>query len=312
MAHLTTGGDDWITNIITSLRFDFGNSPEDTYVVDWISVGKESVADLTADHIAAGIAGQGALATRDTVGATYIDAGSITLVGCAPETIARMFSDATVKANIEAWRKAGSPTYMDGEYIFAHSITADKFISTLYGDMNQAMSYVKTVLGAGDEYEHDLTAADLAAGIHSDIDALTHADYGLSIRLATAKRWDEVGAVWDTGTWDEPTKASGSWTSASTDLGSLKTLQMALRYTLFEENPASTTPTIKGIYLSDVFGREVVDIQLADQKGYVQIVDFEALRGSTFGRNEKERTILVVDESQLLTSHEVDCIMAVS
>ena len=49
---------------------------------------------------------------------------------------------------------------------------------------------MKTVLGADDEYEHDLTATDLAAGIHSDIDALTHADYGLSIRLATAKRWD--------------------------------------------------------------------------------------------------------------------------
>ena len=62
-------------------------------------------------------------------------------------------------------------------------------------------------------------------------------------------------------------------------------------------------------YLSDVFGREAVDMQLADPNGYVQIVDFEALRGTTFGRNEKERTILVVDESQLLTSHEVDCIM---
>ena len=62
-------------------------------------------------------------------------------------------------------------------------------------------------------------------------------------------------------------------------------------------------------YLSDVFGREAVDMQLADPNGYVQIVDFEALRGTTFGRNEKERTILVVDESQLLTPHEVDCIM---
>ena len=62
-------------------------------------------------------------------------------------------------------------------------------------------------------------------------------------------------------------------------------------------------------YLSDVFGREAVDMQLADPNGYAQIVDFEALRGTTFGRNEKERTILVVDESQLLTSHEVDCIM---
>jgi hypothetical protein len=221
----------------------------------WASVtgtGKpEDNADVTAEHTAAAIAGQGALATRNTVNSTTIDAGSITLEKCAAETTARLFSDDTAKANIEAWRKAGSPTYLDGTYIFAQSITADKFISTLYGDMNQAMSYVKTVLGAGDEYEHDLTAEDLAAGIHSDIDALTYADYGLSIRLATAKRWDDVGAKWDTGTWDEPTKASGSWTSASMDLGSLKTLQMALRYTLVEENPASTTPTIKGIYSTD-------------------------------------------------------------
>jgi hypothetical protein len=160
----------------------------------------------------------------------------------------RIFTDSDTKAIVEAWRKTGSPTYIDGERIFAQTITADKFVSTLYGDMNQAMAYVKTVLGAGDEYEHDVTDTDLSNGAHSTIDADTHIDYGVSIRLATAKRWDEVGAVWDTGTWDEPTKASGSWTSASMDLGSLKTLQMALRYTLVEENPASTTPTIKGIY----------------------------------------------------------------
>jgi len=168
----------------------------------------------------------GALATQDLVG----------LSDC----------DTTI---IEAGKIATGLVIADS--IQANSITADKFISTLYGDMNQAMSYVKTVLGAGDEYEHDLTTADLAAGIHSDIDALTHSDYGLSIRIATAKKWDDDGAVWDTGAWDEPTKASGSWTSASMDLGNLKTRQMALRYTLVEENPDSTTETIKGIYSTD-------------------------------------------------------------
>ena len=208
----------------------------------------DALADQTSANEAATIAGQGDLATVNTVNATYIDAGSITLVKCASETTDKMFTDGVAKTNIEAWRKTGSLTYIDGEYIFAKSITADKFISTLYGDMNQAMDYVKKVLGAGDEYEHDLTAADLAAGADSTIDADTHFDYGISIRIATAVEWDDGGAVWDTGTWDEPTDASGSWTSASMDLGSSKTLQMALRYTVVEETPASTTPTIKAQY----------------------------------------------------------------
>jgi hypothetical protein len=107
------------------------------------------------------------------------------------------------------------------------------------------------VLGAGDEYEHDVTEADLEAGTDSTIDADTHIDYGISIRIATATKWDDGGAVWDTGTWDEPTDASGSWTSASMDMGSSKTLQMALRYTVVEETPASTTPVIKIIYSTD-------------------------------------------------------------
>jgi len=39
----------------------------------------------------------------------------------------RLFTDATTKANIEAWRKAGSPTYLDGSHIYTQSITADKY-----------------------------------------------------------------------------------------------------------------------------------------------------------------------------------------
>jgi len=140
---------------------------------------------------------------------------------------------------------------IDGGNIYAHSITADAFISTLYGDLNQAMNYVKTVLSAGDEYNHNITAGDLAAVDFSDIDAITHFDYGISIRIATATEWDDVGAVWDTGTWDEPTDASGNWTSGSMDIGGFATLQIALRFIAFEEISASTTPTITAIFSSD-------------------------------------------------------------
>ena len=62
-------------------------------------------------------------------------------------------------------------------------------------------------------------------------------------------------------------------------------------------------------YLSDVFGRKAVDMQISNPEGYIQIVDFEALRGQTFGRNKDEACWCLCDESQLLTSSEVDCLM---
>jgi len=181
------------------------------------------------------------------VAITSIAAGRIIIAGLASGITDRMFADSSIKAAIEAWRHADDVTMINGGSIFAKSITADKFISTLYGDLNQAMDYVKKVLGAGDEYEHDITDADLSNGQEIDADADVHADYGISIRISTATEWDN-GGVWDTGTWDEPTDASGNWTSASMDLGASKTLQMALGYTLVEETPASTTPTIKAQY----------------------------------------------------------------
>jgi len=44
MTNLTAGGTDWVTNVITRLRFDFGNSAADVFEVDWIAVGKSGVA----------------------------------------------------------------------------------------------------------------------------------------------------------------------------------------------------------------------------------------------------------------------------
>ncbi|MFH1623542.1 MAG: hypothetical protein ABID54_00110 [Pseudomonadota bacterium] len=160
-----------------------------------------------------------------------------------------------------SWSSASNRTLIDGGNIYtntitaaqiaAGTITADKFISTLYGDLSQAMDYIKKVLGAGDEYEHDLTDIDLSNGSETDIDADTHSDYGVSIRISTATEWDDGGAVWDTGIWDTPTDSSGNWTSASMDLSALKTLQIALQYNLVEDTPASTTPSFEAIYSID-------------------------------------------------------------
>lgn len=62
-------------------------------------------------------------------------------------------------------------------------------------------------------------------------------------------------------------------------------------------------------YLSDVFGRKAVDMQISNPEGFIQIVDFEALRGQTFGRNKDESCWVICDESQLLRSDEMDCVM---
>lgn len=62
-------------------------------------------------------------------------------------------------------------------------------------------------------------------------------------------------------------------------------------------------------YLSDVFGRKAVDMQIEDVDGYIQIVDWEALRGQTFGRNENESVIVILDEAQLTKIDEIDCFM---
>jgi len=65
MSDLTAGGDDWITNTITDIRFDFATSTDTVYEVDWVAIGKKSVGDITGENTAAAIADQGALATEN-------------------------------------------------------------------------------------------------------------------------------------------------------------------------------------------------------------------------------------------------------
>jgi hypothetical protein len=46
MSNLTAGGTDWVDNTITRLRFDFGNTANDDFQVDWVAVGTVGSAAL--------------------------------------------------------------------------------------------------------------------------------------------------------------------------------------------------------------------------------------------------------------------------
>jgi hypothetical protein len=115
------------------------------------------------------------------------------------------------------------------------------------------MNFVKTVLGAGDEYEHAITSTDLTNSSKTNIDADRHADYDLSIRIAMTRLWDSAGAWWDTAGcfWDQPTETSGTWTTASNDLGESKSIQISLEYQLFEDLSTATSYTVQAIYSLD-------------------------------------------------------------
>ena len=76
------------------------------------------LADQTSINTAANITGQGDLAVQNRGDLDYTDGADVTPTD-------RLFTDATTRANIEAWRKAGSPTYLDGSHIYSQSIVAN-------------------------------------------------------------------------------------------------------------------------------------------------------------------------------------------
>ena len=56
MANLTSGGTDWVSNTIIGLRFDLGVVSGDTFLIDWISVGRYGPLQINASNISTFIA----------------------------------------------------------------------------------------------------------------------------------------------------------------------------------------------------------------------------------------------------------------
>ena len=102
----------------------------------------DALADQTSANVAASISGQGSLATLNAVNATYIDAGSITLVKCASETTNRIFSTNANKTNIEAWRHASDVTKIDGGDIYTNTVTATQISVTNLAAINANMGAI--------------------------------------------------------------------------------------------------------------------------------------------------------------------------
>ena len=46
MSNLTNGGNDWISNTITRIRLDFGNTASDDFQIDWIAIGTKGAAPV--------------------------------------------------------------------------------------------------------------------------------------------------------------------------------------------------------------------------------------------------------------------------
>jgi len=128
------------------------------------------------------------------------------------------------------------------------TISADKFESNTWGDMSQAIRYVKAILGGAETWKRVLSKSDLSIGQLYQVAVLTE-DYP-AIRLDTQRHWDAVGAAWDSGAWDIPVYSTGYWESASIDYGSVATLQAEFWAKPIIADPAVTL-TVKAKYSSN-------------------------------------------------------------
>lgn len=224
-------------------------------VVDGTIVARNiATGTLTADLIAAGAITADLIQVGAVSWETHVT-GPNKPDDNADETRYHLAADTAAVGGINAdvfagWKSDDGP-YIDGGKIYAGSITANSFESTLYGNLNQAFFFVNTILGAAAEYEQQLTSGMISSATKLNIDTLDHLDYqhygsGYSLRINTIDYWDDGSTHWDYSNtyYDIPTALSASFTSGILDLGSIKTIQMGYQYRLLEDVPSDTTVTV--------------------------------------------------------------------
>lgn len=188
-------------------------------------------AAITGDKIAVGTI------TGDKIVAGGIDAANIKAGAIRSEQIA---AGAVTADKIAA-------NAINAAMIQGGTITADKFESTTWGDMSQAMRFVKSILGGSQSWKKVLSSTDLVIGVKSN--ATVVSEQFPAIRLDMTRHWDD-GSLWDSGGWDIPVYSSGYWESASIDYGSVSNLQAEFWAQPLLNDPAVTI-TVKARYSSD-------------------------------------------------------------
>nr|WP_232964029.1 phage tail protein [Pseudomonas putida] len=68
MSALTAGGTDWVSNIITSIRLDFGNTSGGVFDVDWIAIGRlgPSASSKAVESLSSTVTQQGNKLTAES------------------------------------------------------------------------------------------------------------------------------------------------------------------------------------------------------------------------------------------------------
>jgi hypothetical protein len=215
-------GDKIAANAITSGKIVAGAITGDTVAANAITGDNIAANTITGDHIITG-----------SIDSANIKAGAIT-------------SDRIATGAITADHIASKAITAD--MINAGVITADKFESSTWGDMSQAMRFVKTILGGDQAWRRVLSQTDLNVGEKYQV-TVTSDSYP-AIRLDTVRHWDDT-STWDTGNWDIPVYPSGHWVSASMDYGTSANLQAEFWGIPVNHDPTAVTITVKAKYCKD-------------------------------------------------------------
>ncbi|WP_312516254.1 hypothetical protein [Anaerospora sp.] len=256
-------GDKIAVNAVTSDKIAANSITGSHIIASQITGDKLAVNSVTSDKVAANTINAGHLIAGQVTG-DKIAAGTITgdkLVGgtiTGDKIIAGGIDTANIKTGAIKADQIAAGT-INSSHIAANSITtdmlrggtitADKFEDTTWGDMSQAMRFVKSIIGGEQTWKKVLSKTDLTIGVKSNVTVAV--DDFPAISLDTQRHWDD-GLAWDAGgqKWDIPVIASGYWESASIDYGVISNLQAEFWAQPLLTDPAVTI-TVKGRYSTD-------------------------------------------------------------
>lgn len=102
MTLLDVGGTDWVDGVTNQIRLDFGTSSADTFLVDWVAIGRRSTG-VASTVVAAIQATQSTQATQISSNATAITTVQSNLTAGDTALAAQVTTEATTRANVDGY-----------------------------------------------------------------------------------------------------------------------------------------------------------------------------------------------------------------
>lgn len=245
----------------------------------------------------------------ENLGSSSLKAGAVTAAKIAAGSIdaAKIIAGAIQSDHIAAGAINTSHIATDSitaEMIRGGTITADKFEDTTWGDMSQALRFVKSILGGEQSWRRTITKTDLAVGDIENVAVSTRSFP--SLRLDTQNHWDGAQLTWDSAlAWDIPVAATGFWESASIDFGVISNLQAEFWAQVLLDDPAVTV-TVKAKYSDDDISWTDYEIMSKNVSfgysfwiGSLQAFRFFKIRVEFTTTNESKYTLLGYPEVRL-------------